>query len=64
MPTSEWDRQIMMEAQVWERYGCAVDLRRDRPLEDMEAHAAIVAGKNKEDKKNQKKAEREMNAAS
>jgi hypothetical protein len=49
----------MLESLIWERYGCPVDLARDRPAEEFEAHAAIVQGRNEKEYKEQKKAERE-----
>ena len=58
-PSSAWDRRIMLESLIWERYGCPVDLARDRPAEEFEAHAAIVQGRNEKEYKEQKKAERE-----
>ena len=58
-PTSAWDRRIMLESLVFERYGLPVDLATERPFHDFQAHAAIVQGRNEKEHEEQKKAERE-----
>lgn len=54
----------MMESVLFERYGMPVDLVRDRPLEEFEAHVAIARGRNKAEEEESKEAERKMNSAS
>lgn len=62
-PETAWERRIMAESLVFERYGCPVDLAHERPAHDWQAHVAIVQGRNKREEEENKKAEREANRA-
>lgn len=63
-PTSAWDRRIMEESILFERYGLPHDLARERPAEEFDAHVAIARGRNKREAEESEKAEREANKAS
>jgi hypothetical protein len=62
-PETAWERRIMAESLVFERYGLPVDLAFERPAHDFQAHAAIVQGRNKAEEEESKKADREAQNA-
>lgn len=53
----------MLEAMIWERWGCPVDVARDRPFDEFQAFAAIVRGMNKAEEREQKKADQQARQA-
>lgn len=53
----------MHEALVWERYGCPIDLFAERPNDEVEAHVAIVRGKNAAESEEADEMDREIEEA-